>query len=427
MHRLIILVISIALSGSIYGQVESLSLSSALNLALENNYGIKIAAKDSEIASINNNWGAAGRYPTVGFDASSLNNQNLTDNIFSSRLNAGVGLRWTIFDGFRVGLTRDKLGQLENLAQGREELVIESTIEDIILVYYQVILNKKRLDVLKKVVSLSEDRYSYEQNRQELGNAVTYNVLQAKNNFLNDKATFLNQEVVYRNSIRNLNFMMGLENNQEWVFTEDFEAEPIEYQTSDLLEKMISGNRSLKNQYISIVLAQNATELTESIYFPSLSLSTGLDNSNTFLPETTKGSSFSAYANVTFSYDIYQAGNRKRAVEVAKLDESIAGVEEEEMKRSLTNQLLNIVDMYNVRKELLSISRESLDAAELNMQIAEEKFRSGAINSFNYRDIQLIYLNAAYQEIQSIFNLISSQTSLTRITGGFIKPESAQE
>ncbi|MDX2414736.1 MAG: TolC family protein [Bacteroidales bacterium] len=424
MYRFIILVITVALSCNIYGQGESLSLSSALELALENNYGIKIAAKDSEVAGINNDWGAAGRYPTVGFDATSSNNQNFSDKVFTSRLNAGIGLRWTIFDGFKVSLTKDKLGQLEDLARGREELVIESTIEDVILGYYQVILNEKRLAVLEKVMTLSEDRYKYEQTRQEFGNAVTYNVLQAKNNYLNDKATYLNQQVTYRNSVRSLNFMMGLENNMVWSLTEEFIADVADYQVSDLLDKMMSGNRSLMNQYISIVLAQNASELSESNFFPSLSLSAGLDNSNNFLPELSRGSSLSAYANVTFAYDIYQAGQRKRAVEIAKIDESITGVEEEEMKRSLTNQLLSLFDMYNVRKELLSISGENLEAAELNMQIAEEKYRSGAINSFNYRDIQLIYLNAAYQEIQSVYNLISSQTSLTRITGGFIKPGS---
>lgn len=424
MNRLIALLSFVIISLNVYGQTDSLSLSNALEFALQNNYGLQVAARETDIARVSNDWGAAGRYPTIGFDASSSNNQNLTEGVTTSRLNTGVALRWTIFDGFRVNLTKDKLAQLEDLSRGREELVIESTIEDVVLGYYQVILNEKRLAVLEKVMTLSKDRYKYEQTRQEFGNAVTYNVLQAKNNYLNDRAIFLTQQVTYRNSVRNLNFMMGLENSKVWSFTEDFVADVIDYNVSDLLEKMMSGNRSLMNQYINNMLAQNATKLSESNFFPSLSLSAGIDNSNNFLPEATRGSGLSAYANVTFSYDIYQAGQRKRAVEIAKIDENIAGIEEEEIKRSLTNQLLSVLDIYDVRKELVSISRENIEAAELNMQIAEDKYKSGAINSFNYRDIQLIYLNAAYQEIQAIYNLISSQTFLTRITGGFIEPGS---
>jgi len=50
----------------------------------------------------------------------------------------------------------------------------------------------------------------------------------------------------------------------------------------------------------------------------------------------------------------------------------------------------------------------------------EEKYRSGVINSFNFRDVQLIYLSAALRRLQSIYNLIDSKTQLTRITGGFL-------
>jgi outer membrane protein TolC len=72
---------------------------------------------------------------------------------------------------------------------------------------------------------------------------------------------------------------------------------------------------------------------------------------------------------------------------------------------------------------LLEVSNESLEAAEMNLQIADEKFKSGVINSFNYRDIQLSYLNSALNQLQSIYNLIYSNTTLTRLTGGFLNQD----
>jgi outer membrane protein TolC len=126
---------------------------------------------------------------------------------------------------------------------------------------------------------------------------------------------------------------------------------------------------------------------------------------------------------VSLSYDIYSAGNRKRAIDIAKINEEITQVETDEMKHSLTNQLYNEYEVYNLRKVLLNVANESLDAAEMNLQIADEKFKSGAINSFNYRDIQLSYLNSAINQLQSIYNLIYSNTTLTRLTGGFLNEE----
>ena len=49
----------------LYSQ-EELTLSGALGRAMDNNYGIIISRAEQEIASINNHWGNAGRYPTVG-------------------------------------------------------------------------------------------------------------------------------------------------------------------------------------------------------------------------------------------------------------------------------------------------------------------------------------------------------------------------
>ena len=90
------------------------------------------------------------------------------------------------------------------------------------------------------------------------------------------------------------------------------------------------------------------------------------------------------------------------------------------MEHSLINVLYNQYDLYNVRRTLLNVASENLDAAELNLKLAGEKFKPGSIHSFNYRDIQLIYLNAAFQRLRAVYNLIDSNTNLTRLIGGFV-------
>ena len=81
---------------------EALSLSDALGRALKNNYGLIIGRAQVDIASINNNWGNAGRIPTLGFDFSQNNSYDLRHESYSNRLSAGVGLNWLLFDGFSV-------------------------------------------------------------------------------------------------------------------------------------------------------------------------------------------------------------------------------------------------------------------------------------------------------------------------------------
>ena len=409
---------------------ENLSLSSALERALENNYGLIISRADRDIASINNNPGNAGRYPTVGFDASENSSYDLRGETWSNRFNAGVGLNWVLFDGFRVTITKGKLEDLENLSEGRLGVMIESTIEDVILSYYNVLLQQEELKVLRSVMELSEDRYNYEEERKALGGSITYDVLQAKNTWLTDKANFMSQEVALRNAVRSLNFMIGEQPVVTWNFTEAFEADTSEYRMADLLEKMTSSNQSLKNQYTSLLLAEKETSLKRANYSPTLSLGAGVDLNESWTATGT-GSTFitgslSPYSNLRLSYDIYSAGVRRRSVEVARINEEVARIQIREMKHALTNELFNLMDYYQVRTELLKVAEENLAAAELNLSISEEKYRSGVINSFNYRDIQLIYLYAALGQLQSVYNLVNTSTQLTRITGGFLNPQEAE-
>lgn len=406
---------------------ESLTLSKALEKALENNYGIVISKSEIDIAEINNNWGTAGRYPNIGFDVNSSNSKELIDNTTSNRIAGSVGLNWTIFNGFRANITKERLEQLESLAKGNAAVVVENTIQEVILSYYNILLQKEKLTVLKNLKTLSEDRYKYIQLKFDVGGTVTYEVLQAKNVFLEDKASFLNQEVNVRNAVRNFNFLIGEQPTARWNFVEEFNSDTSDYVLADLLEKMLANNQTLQNQYTSLVLQQKETALQKSTLYPSLNLSAGMENSyswmNTKTQGTTSTEALTPYGNVSLSFDIYSGGTRKRAIDVAKINEEITQVEIDEMEHSLTNLLFNEYDLYNLRKTLLNVSEQSLEAAEMNLQIADEKFKSGAINSFNYRDIQINYLNTALNRLQAMYNLIYSNTTLTRLTGGFLEEQ----
>ena len=406
------------------GQDNILTLSTALEQALENNYGLIISRANLDVAEINNNWGTAGRYPTIGFDASDNNSYELNNSLYTNRVSAGVGLNWILFDGFRVNITKSQLETLEDLSSGLLAVQVMSTIENIIKVYYGVLLQQEQLKVLETVRQLSDDRYQYEMKKKSLGGSVTYNVLQAKNVYLTDKANFLNQELLVRNTTRNLNFMMGIEPSQTWEFTEAFEADTSNFIMADLLSKMKADNQTLKNQYTSLLLKENETALQKSAYYPSISVGAGMDYGQTWSysggAQTFNSETMLPYGNVRLSFDIYSSGVRKRGVEIARINEDVAKVEIDQMEHALTNELFNLFDYHTVRLELLNVANENLEAAELNLSISEDKYRSGVINSFNYRDIQLIYLNVSFQQLQAIHNLISSKASLTQITGGFL-------
>ncbi|MDZ7722055.1 MAG: TolC family protein [candidate division KSB1 bacterium] len=405
---------------------QDLGLSDAIHQALETNYDIQIQQADERIAGIQNSWGGAGRFPTlsVSLTGTERENDDPSGAYSQNAVTGSVTLNWLLFDGFAVNIRKSRLGELENLSEGNTALLVENTIQSVIMAYYHCLLQQERMQVLEEVMQLSRDRYSYEQQRHELGSQTRYNLLQAQNAYLEDHTNYLRQRTVFRNSVRDLNYLMGIQNRTIYTFTDSFYVQPESFDLEALQNKLETNNTTLKNQYINLELLKKQLALKRSNWYPELSMRAGYDQSDSRMqfsgqPQS-QSSAENQYASLTLSWNLFTGGSRRRATEIAKVDLANGEVGIEQMKHNLVNRLYNIYELYEVRKELLNLADESLQAAQINLDISEEKFKTGAINSFNYRDVQLIYLNAALNRLNSIYDLIDSHYSLIKLTGGIV-------
>ena len=314
---------------------------------------------------------------------------------------------------------------MEAQSHGNTAVLVESTIQDIIVAYNSCLLQKEVVDVMKELSDLSEDRYRRAEDSKEIGASTTYEMLQAKTSWLEDQSTYLQQKVDFENSIRTLNYVLGVQDDIIWEFTSALETIMPEYSVEDLKTKMLSNNQTLKNQYLNQSLLAKETELAKSNFYPSLSVNTGIGNTwmdNYYSGNTPNNgqNSASAYVGVTLSFNIFNGGISRRSIQIAKINEDIATVQTDQMQHSLSNQLVQLQSNFNVQKAVLELAEETVSTARLNLDLSEEKLKSGAINSFNYRDIQVVYLNAVVSKYRAIYNLIQSNTDLLRITGGII-------
>ena len=405
---------------------EKLSLSDAISIGLENNYNLRISQKSVEISDENNSWGTAGRYPTIDISVTSINRFDSNDDadITTNNIAPSAQLSWTLFNGFRIFNTKSKLEDQFELSKGFNAVAVENTIQSIVLAYFDVLLQKERLKVFEELESLSKDRYERTEASKEIGGAVTYEVLQAKTAWLEDKANLLSQKLNYDNSIRALNLLIGEKDDKVYSEFDDFSTEINNYNLEDLMNKMLASNKTLKNQYLNEVISERDVDIARGGMYPRLSLNAGYDflNSNrkiSGLPKTT-ADSYDYYGNLTLSLNLFDGLNTRRSLEIAKIQSEISKIETEEIVHSLTNVLTQLLELYGIQKDLLEVAEENLAATKLNLQISEEKFKSGAINSFNFRDVQIIYLNASLQRLNSIYNLISTDTELARLTGSII-------
>ncbi len=417
-----------------YSQLnQRLSLKNAVSIGLKNNYQIQISESDIEISNNNNTWGKAGGLPTLSvgvnqanrFDNSESQITDGRDDIYSNSISPYANLQMVIFNGFAITINKQNLEKLQELSKGYMQLTIENTISEIKNSYYSVLLENEKLKVVRELMLLSKDRYDYMLIKQELGTAVTYDVLQIKNSFLTDSSNYLLQKIVYDNSMRQLGKVLGNNIFIRYELTGDLSFEDKDYILGDLITQLTDRNSTLQNLNISQEMLKNNIELAKSSLYPSLVLNAGADYSKQRRKyndlESQSSYSYDMYANLSLSYTIFNGGNRNRNIANAKIEADKGLLQIKDLELTLKNTLFSLYEMYEVRRQLLRVASENLEAAKLNLEISKDKFNSGAINSFNYRDVQIIYLNTAFSELQAKYNLISTHIDLMKITGNTVQ------
>jgi len=346
------------------------------------------------------------------------------DELFTNAIQPSISANWTIFDGYRVNITKRNLEALEELSQGNAALVVENTLQSIILAYYNVLLQQEKLEVLEDVKTLSRDRLIYVKARKEFGSATTFDMLQANDAYLADSVNYLQQELSLKNSTLLLKLLMALDEEESFTLTDDFSFDFTIYNLDDLKDEMLSNNRNLMNLYINQSILENNLELSRGQRLPGLFFNTGADYSNTRSKFSDRDAftsyAFGYYANFTLSFNLSNGGTTKRAIQNSLIRENIGLISIAELQRSITNLLINQYELYAIRVELHEVAISAQESSGLNLNIAEEKFKAGAINSFNYRDIQLNYANSSIRRLEALYNLIETDTELLRLTGGIV-------
>ncbi|MCH2231021.1 MAG: TolC family protein [Crocinitomicaceae bacterium] len=426
--------IAILLVGSIvYGQRE-LTATEAVFTALENNYQILISAKQVDITKKNNRWSEAGLFPTVDLVVGQNNIiQDNTNNpftftpgvILNQSINPSLSLNWNIFSGFRVKMSKLRLQQLEEQSSNNATAIIETTIQDVLKAYYTAQLQKDRMILFSDIMAISRKRFQYYELKEKYSSSNSLEALQFRNQYLTDSTNYLMQDISYQNAMRNLILLMNDTSalDTDFILTDKIDIAVGDVTFENAEKELFSNNQNLKNQYISLELQNTQTGIQRSFLYPTLSFQAGVnpgwskirDLKDSGLEIETQNLSY--YGNLNLRYTLFNNWKNKRAVEVSKIQEEIALMNVENMKKSLLSALQNLIDLYEVRSQLAAISKENLLYAKKAFKLAEERFDLGTINSIDLANFQSTYQNTMIQHYENLFNRMDTYLEIYKMTG----------
>ncbi len=409
-----------------------LSLEDAVKIALENNYEIKIAKNDLKISQTNVSAGNAGMLPTAAATISQNNNlQNLSqtrsdgtttslDNGKSNSLNYGVGLGWTIFDGFKMFAKKEQLEQLEKLGETQLKLTIITKISDVQAAYFDLVQQQQQLSALDTTIVISNQRVSLAKNRFTIGKASKLEVLNAQVDINTDKVALLRQQELYQNSKIALNQILARDTQIDFRVDDHFEIE----NRLDFAELKALAEKQ-NPQIESLIIAKKVAELElkqiKGGRYPTIAVNTGYNFSRneSSLGFTTQSSARGLNYGFSASLNLFDGFAQRRNEKIAGLRIDNATLQIEQQNLALESQLATTYQTYLTNLKLIVLEETNEGIAKQNLDITLDKFRIGTITTIEFRTAQLNYVIAKVRYSDAQFQAKLSEIALKELAGTF--------
>lgn len=429
-HRIkIFYLIVFSVFSSSYSQ-EVLTIENAIKIALENNFEIKIASNNYNIAKTNSTIGNAGMLPTLTASVAANNrvqNSTLTlqngvvnalDNALNNSLNYGVSLDWTVFNGFKMFTRLEQLKELEKLGSTQLQQTIISKLSEVSSTYFNLVQQQQQLKALDSTLVISNQRLALAQNRFAIGKASKLEVLNAQVDLNTDNVVLLKQQEVFQNTKTLLNKILARDLQTQFNVIEKIKVDENLKLTelSDLVEKQ-------NPQLVSLLLSKNVAELQlkqiKGDRYPVITLSSGY-----VFSETQASLGFAAATSARgFNYgfnaalNLFNGWNQNRNEKIAKIMLDNSKLTLNSQRLELQAQLNAAYQTYLTNNQLVVIENKNEIYAKQNLDITLDKFKIGTITTLEFRTAQLNYVNAKVRNSNAQFQAKLSEIVLKELAG----------
>jgi outer membrane protein len=405
----------------------------AVRIALENNYSIRIARNNLEIAENNAGPGAAGFFPSVTADGAYTRSRISTrqeffdgriidqDNAGSENLNAAVTLNWVIFDGLGMFSSLDRYNELRNMGELSLRNEIEFSIADIYSAYFNIVRLQRILELLEYNISISEERLRIERDKKEVGSGSGFDMRRAEVDLNEDRVSFLREELRLLQTKLLLNNLLGIDSETDFAVIDTIILQR-EFNLDELLDLTQSNNSTLQLAAAGRNVSELDARIAKSDLFPTLSLNGGYNflKSEAEAGFTRSNQSHGYSYGVRASWNIFNGLNTRRNIENASILIENSRIQYEQSFDRVISDLRNSFRVYEVSMQQIKLELQNLKSAEENVDIALERLKLGNISPLEFREAQINLLNAQNRLISAQVEAKIAETELLRLSGTLV-------
>jgi outer membrane protein len=400
-------------------RADTLTLGQCINIALENNYGIRAArnAYSTTRAQVYNAWGDilpsvsvsanAGRNWPGQFDINTLTRRTdsysgaLSFNLSYSGLGAGT----------YAGINRAshaRSSSFYELAATRS-----SIIQQIKADYYGVVRAKSLVGVSIDAVKRDQEGLRVAQSRYDLGAASLSDVLKARVQLGNDRLDSLSQVNNFQLAISTLAFDMGVAVDREIEIVENLPIAQLNLTYEDALGEAMQSNPEYRKAQFDLAVAKDVRLQAYSNLLPTLSFGlthrTNVNQLNNLLDFKQPDASYTLFASISFNIfnNFFDYSNIKQARNQALTQSQNLYNTKNNVALAVKQTFLNLAQANEAKK----LSDESVASAQEDLNIIKEKYSLGAATILDLLTAEASLTLAQQNQVQAIYqyNIAVSQ------------------
>ncbi len=409
---------------------EVLTIENALKIALENNFEIKLASNNLDITKTNVAVGNAGMLPRVTAsltDANRIENStqtlqngtvNTLDNAKNNSLNYGVGLDWTVFNGFKMFARLDQLKELQKLGEAQLKRIIIQKISEVNSVYFDLVQQQQQLAALDTTIVISTQRLKLAQNRFNIGKASKLEVLNAQVDLNTDKVMLLRQKESYANRKIALNQILARDAKVDFKVVNEVSVDE-KLILAELMVLAEKQNPQLESEIINKRVSELQLKQIKGERYPTLNLTSGYNfiETESSLGFTSQFSARGLSYGFRASLNVFDGFAQNRNEKIAKIQIENSKIAIEQQSLLLNAELSAAFQTYLTNLELIQLEDTNETIAKQNLNITLDKFRIGTITTLEFRTAQLNYINAKVRYSNAQFKAKLSEIALKELAG----------
>ncbi len=421
---------------SLHGQ-KLLTLEEAIATALQYNYDIILSKNDSAVAALDYSYRNAIFLPRLNGNVGATWNKNNQKQDFANgtkregdvktnNLVANLTLNWTLFDGGKMFVTRDKAEELVRLGELGIKNQVINTVATIINTYYDIVRQKQQLRAIEEQMSISQTRVDLSQRRLDIGVGAKPDVLQSKVDLNAQKAAQLRQLTLIQQLKETLNQTMNVAQNSGYDVSDSI---PINSNISlgDIQNNIENTNTALQFLKKNIDIADLTVKERKAERFPIVSFNSAYNFNRTNndialnpnLPIFNRNRGFNY--GLTATIPILNNRNTHRLIRQAELNVQYQKLIFDNQKSLINLNVYNAFQDYLLQKQALELEESNILLAKENVSIILETYRLGQATYLQLREAQKSLEDAYNRLIAARYNTKLAETELLRLKGDLVK------